>query len=200
MRTLVSKSEYARLKNRTPQAVSNWIASGVITSKALVGSGRRAKICVEQADSDLARQLDPGQQSAQARPANLSINSKTDKPTASEPDEYLVRRRKADAERAEIEAERARGQLAAERGKWLDAEEAQKAWAKQCTKELTAIEQFLGNTLAVDLADEFGLNCKELSVAIRQSWRGYRQTAADRLAEEVERMDQQAEGVSGAAK
>lgn len=70
MRTLLTKGEYARRKCRSPQAVSAWIKDGKISKSAIVGRGPRARIWVEQADADLAENLDPSQQWSQKVPAN----------------------------------------------------------------------------------------------------------------------------------
>jgi hypothetical protein len=71
VRTIITKGEYARLKERSPAAVSIWIRDGKISRDALIGEGNAAKIWVEQADADLARSLDPAQQAAQAHPVGL---------------------------------------------------------------------------------------------------------------------------------
>lgn len=68
MQTVVTKERYAELKGRTPSAVSNWIAKGIITPAALRGTGVRARIILEQANADLAANLDPAQQAGQERP------------------------------------------------------------------------------------------------------------------------------------
>lgn len=68
MKTVVTKGQYARLKNRAPSAVSNWIAEGKISRDALIGEGRNARVWVEKADADLAVSLDPAQQAAQELP------------------------------------------------------------------------------------------------------------------------------------
>jgi hypothetical protein len=75
MATIVTKREYARMKQRCPSAISNWIAAGRLTPAALIGSGMRARIWVEQADRDLARRLDPGQQDAQEHPIVADASS-----------------------------------------------------------------------------------------------------------------------------
>jgi hypothetical protein len=59
--TRLSKGNYARMKDRTPQAISNWIKRNMISPAALIGEGSAAEIWVEQADADLARGLDPAQ-------------------------------------------------------------------------------------------------------------------------------------------
>lgn len=65
LETIVTKTEYARMRGRDASRVSRWIAEGKITPAALVGEGIRARIWVEQADADLDRNLDLGQQLAQ---------------------------------------------------------------------------------------------------------------------------------------
>ena len=59
--SVVSKSQYAVLKNVTPGRVSQWISEGKIESDALVGEGRGAKIDVVKADAHLRRKLDSKQ-------------------------------------------------------------------------------------------------------------------------------------------
>ena len=63
-RALVTRSQYARMKGRTPTTVHRWVTRGKISPSALIGG----KIWVEQADRDLLETLDPAQQAAQARP------------------------------------------------------------------------------------------------------------------------------------
>ena len=62
MRTIMSKSRYAKSKGRSLSALSHWIATGKISRAALLGEGVRARIWVEQADANLERNLDPNQQ------------------------------------------------------------------------------------------------------------------------------------------
>jgi hypothetical protein len=59
--SVLSKSQYAVLKNVSAGRVSQWISEGKISADALVGEGRGAKIDVGRADADLRRNLDIGQ-------------------------------------------------------------------------------------------------------------------------------------------
>ena len=68
VQTIATKSQYAKLKGRSPCTVSCWLRDGKISRRALVGSGPQARIWVEQADRDLLLTLDPSQQAAQVRP------------------------------------------------------------------------------------------------------------------------------------
>jgi len=177
MKTVVTKGEFARLKGRSPAAVSNWIKDGRLTAAALIGTGNRARIWVEQADADLARSLDPVQQDRLAQPVATTA-------AAAERDESddIARRRKADADRAESEAELARRKLALDEGRWIDAAEARRAWGRELSTIVTETETFMTNTLAHRLADAHGLDWKEVSSEIRRAWRAFRTGTADEAA------------------
>ena len=58
---IVTKGEFAALCKVSPGRVTQWIAEGKISSAALVGEGRAARIRVLQAQADLKRSLDPAQ-------------------------------------------------------------------------------------------------------------------------------------------
>lgn len=189
-RTVESKGDYARRHGRAPSSVSNWIAEGKISPEALIGTGVRARIWVERADADLARSLDPGQQAAQAHPIEGAIMTPPAPPRASLAatttpvgedlaDDFVRRRRKADADRAEHEAEMARRKLAVDDGRWIDAAAAQRAWSAELAKLLAGVDTFLGNRLAHAIADRFGLDWKELAVLLRQEFRRHRDGVAD---------------------
>lgn len=203
MKTIVTKADYAALKKRTPSAISNWIADGKITKAALVGDGVRAKVWVEQADADLLRSLDPAQQSAQIAPVaassplpleqGLSPGPLTSpRAAASSDDEDLRRRRKADADRAEHEAEAARRKLAVEEGRWVDAAEAAKVWGRELSTLLSKTETFLFTHLPRDLADRYpGLDWKQVAVVIRQLYRKHRAEVSDEAGARREKRQQE---------
>lgn len=208
MKTVVTKGQYAELKNRTPGTVSHWIAEGKISADAMIGKGRNARIWVEHADADLARSLDPGQQAAQENPVSNASSSPIGEPpppqtaaaahapptghkglvdqfTSASPDnEALRRRRQADAEKAEYEAEAARRKLAIDEGRWVDAAEAARTWAAEVARMVSETETFLTNALARELADEFKCDWKILAARIRDGYRRFRSSAADNAAAE----------------
>jgi hypothetical protein len=178
VKTILTKGEYAALKGRTPGTVSHWIAEGKITASAMVGEGRHARIWVEQADADLVRSLDPAQQAAQDNPIGSAqappIGGATLPRSAAAPgasplpqapmvdrmlpaaadEEMLRRRRKADAEKAEHDAEAARRKLALDEGRWVDAAEALSTWTAKLAAIISETETYLTNTLARELADD----------------------------------------------
>lgn len=194
-KTLVTKGEYARRKKRSPAALSKWIKLGRISQAALVGEGNSAKIWVEQAEADLTASLDPSQQLMQLAPILPP------EPTAAEPPQPrqisereldLARRARADADKAEHDAEAARRKNEIEAGRWVNAEEAQRTFARELAKVIADTEMYF-QTLARELADRHGLEWKTLVVEIRDSFRRFRADASDdarRRREAAERADQ----------
>lgn len=186
-KTLVTKGQYAQLKARSPAAVSNWIAEGKISRAAIEGEGQRAKIWVEQADRDLLASLDADQQDRQAAPA-IPVAAPASAVTALGVDD-ISRRRKADADAAELVAEERRRKLAADSGKWVEAEAARKVWAQELTRMVSDIETFVVSTLAIEIAGQFQLDGKQVAVAMREHFRSYREGVADTAAAQVEEND-----------
>jgi hypothetical protein len=195
MRTVVSKGEYARMRARSSQAVSNWIARGKISAAALIGEGNAAKIWVEQADADLARTLDPAQQAAQEHPvagalaapvpAPAAMPAPLLAPTGAPLDDDLARRRRAEADLAELQAEHTRRKMAQDEGRWIEAAAAAKEWGRALTNIIGETETFIGSTLARETAEQFGLDFKTLSVAFRKSYHKHRAAAAQSALDEL---------------
>lgn len=191
-RTLVSKGEYARLKQRAPSAVSNWIAGGKISPEALVGIGNHAKIWVERADLDLARNLDPAQQEQQERPIAVTPGLPPPPPSVAAPIssdpiiDDIARRRKADADAAELNAEQARRRLAADSGRWVDAAEVKAIYTQELAKLVTDLDVFITSVMAVELAEAFGLDVKLVTIKAREIYRSYRGGVADDARAEIE--------------
>lgn len=190
MRTIVSKGEFAARMKRAPSAISNWIADGRITPAAIMGTGVRAKIWVEQAERDLARNLDPGQQLSQERPIGAApVTAVPVTPGAGDlvppetgEDEDLRRRRKADADRAEREAEMAKLRTEREHGRWVDAAEAKRAWGKELSELMTEIETFVTSTLPRAIGEQFNLEPREVAAHVIALWRERRAKVADEAA------------------
>ncbi len=61
---LKSKADYATARDLTPAAISHHIRTGALSGAALVGKERRARINVEEADRQLAANLDPARRKA----------------------------------------------------------------------------------------------------------------------------------------
>lgn len=191
--TLLTKAEFAARKNRAPSAISNWIAEGKITAAALIGDGVRAKIWLEQAEADLARSLDEGQQLAQEKPANIGPA-----PALEPEDETLRRTREARMRQAESDALLAELKTQKESGRWIEAHRAQQEWGRELARIMTDTETFIVQTLAREMADEFGLNWKQLAVFARDRWHKHRRGAAE-LARSNIGQQQEEEAANGTA-
>jgi hypothetical protein len=184
--TVVSKGEFARQKQRSPSCITKWIKAGKISRDALVGDGNAAKIWVERADADLAQSLDPAQQAIQQVPvlptapptATAAPDQSKPQPDIPRPSSDreldLARRAKADADKAEHDAEAARRKLAVDEGRWMDATAASKEWSRGLSEIVAGFEVFLASTLARDTADRNGLDMKAVSVRFREMFRKYR--------------------------
>jgi hypothetical protein len=214
VKTVVSKGEFAKRKQRGPSAVSNWIAAGKITAAALIGTGNAAKIWVEQAERDLAASLDPSQQVIQAAPILAQAQAPLPDlplvpgdappaapaatrptPPATDRELDLARRTKADADRAELDLEAARRKMAIDEGRYVVAEDAARAWGKELARFIADTETFLSSTLARELAASHGLDWKALSVEIREKFRGFRAETSEeaRARREAPAAEEQAE-------
>lgn len=188
MQTVVSKGEFAKIKRRGPSAVSNWIAAGKISAAALIGKGNSAKIWVEQAEADLAASLDPSQQAAQFAPVlpgrvadfdqGLQPSAGAELPlfrsVAADRELDLARRAKADADRAEHDAEAARRKLLVDEGRYVLAEDAAREWGRELARLMSEIETFMASTLSRDLAEKHSLDWKVLTVEMREAFRQFR--------------------------
>lgn len=198
MKTIITKGEFATLKQRSPACVTKWIKAGKISPDALIGNGNSAKIWVERADADLAASLDPSQQAIQAAPVQSSVviapmllerpddppprlapSESIARPFISDRELDLARRAKADADKAEHDAEAARRKLAIDEGRYVLAEEAASVWGRELTKLIGEIEMFVSTTLSRDLAEHHDLDWKMLSAEMRESFRKFRAASSD---------------------
>lgn len=195
MRTIVSKGEFARRAARSPACVTKWIATGKISPDALIGDGRHAQIWLERAMSDLSATLDPSQQVSQERPfqgpITIPASAYTEpteqravpsdpivNPIMAEREKDQARRAKADADKAEHDAEAARRKLALDEGKYVVAEEAAASFGREMAKFIGDTELFIINHLAREIAESNNLDWKSVSAQAREAYRQFRATAS----------------------
>lgn len=172
MATLISKGDFAARRGVSPAAVSQWISGGKISGAALVGTGRMAKINVEEAERQLGVTLDPAQQLHRqgVRPTASAA------PPAALPDpadDHQARYARARADSAEIEAERARRRIQEERGRYVLADAAAEAFSRELAEMVQAGEQWVMDAGAA-LAAELGTDAKTTTAALRRQWRALR--------------------------
>lgn len=198
MRTLLKKSEFAKRKHRSPACITKWIQLGKISSAAVVGEGQSARIWLERAEQDLIDTLHPSQQLGQEFPATtrtaffpLSSSDGSPRvgqgadivplaPAMSERDLDMARRAKADADRAEHDAEAARRKLALDAGRYVDAQAASAQMATIASKTVTIIETAVLNRSAI-LAEKFKLPERDLRHILTDEFRNVRERAAGKL-------------------
>lgn len=195
VRTIITKAEFAMKMQRSRSCVSAWISDGKISPAAIIGDGRTARIWLERAQADLAASLDPSQQLAQSIPIVISTQDSSAPPAnelerhaaaapansshLSERERDLARRAKADADRAEYDAEAARRRLAIDEGRYILAEDAAAVWGKQLAGFFGEVENFIGTTLPRNTADRHNMDWKTLSAEFRQDWRTFRAQISD---------------------
>lgn len=183
---LVTKSAYARLRNRAPSAVSNWIADGKLTPPAVVDD----MIDVALADAQLAERLDPSQQLAQERPlsgADLDDDADADEDPllegstagAASSRDATKRYLQAKAEEKELEVERRKRNMMAESGRWMETAAAERAFGQKLSAIFTDMEAWV-NQAGEELANTLGTDLRATTLALRDSLRAFRERQAQR--------------------
>ena len=181
---VVSKGQFAALRNVSPGRVSQWISEGKIKPDALVGEGRNAKINVAVATRQLRDALDVGQLAgngvgtrldlrlpAQALPAAPAREpaSPGDPIADAIKQERLDQLRRANRREAEEEAARS--------GKYTDAAEASRQMGVIATKMMAVMEGSLAE-LATAVSARFEIPQRDVLHLLRSEFRKVRAAAA----------------------
>lgn len=197
--SIVSKSQYAVLKNVTPGRVTQWISERKIDHTALVGEGRSAKINVRAADECLRRNLDISQRlgngigtklsappTAAAQPALPIAEAPAPAPlpitSPADPIEEQIKREKLEGlqrenrKRAEEEAARA--------GRYVETASAQQEMAKLASDVVTIFEGGLPQ-IAAAFASQFSIPQRDALHLLRNEVRALRTSAASTLKQEA---------------
>jgi hypothetical protein len=189
-RQIVSKTDFARLKNVSPARVSQWISGGKIDGKALVGEGRNARVDVEIASEQLRSRLDLSQsvgnglgtrldtaqvppdllrQGADAAPATAPRDSSIEEQFKRE---RLEGERRKNRREAEEEAARA--------GRFVDSQAMRVEVAKVAGRVVSVIDGGLPE-MASAIAAKFSLPQRDVLHILRTEFRNVRQRAANGL-------------------
>jgi hypothetical protein len=179
---VVSKSQYAVLKNVSPGRVSQWISEGKIEPDALVGEGRSARINVHLADAYLRRKLDIGQRFGNGLSTRLTEPAKPPVATAvdlevepSGPIEEQIKREKLEGlqrenrKRAEEEAARA--------GRYVDAQASASEMAKMVARTVAIYDMALPE-IADAMSGKFNISQRDVLHFLRAEFRTMRGRAA----------------------
>jgi hypothetical protein len=190
-KTILTKGEYAALKRRGPTAVSNWIAAGRITPAALLGTGGRAKVWVEQADRDLARSLNPGQQDRQRHPitpAPMSFAAPGDTAAAAdEPNEVVEGIRQARLDQLRHQNRRLAEEAALRSGRYMLAADATQQMGRISSSLLQTLEGWLQEMLQA-FAGHFSIPLRDLQHEAARRYRELRERAAVELSDQARKM------------
>jgi len=186
---VVSKGQFAALRNVTPGRVSQWISEGKIKRDALVGDGRNARINVTVATLQLREALDVGQLTGNGVATNLDLPAQAPLPLApassaapltsaspaSDPIADAIKQERLDqlrrTNRREAEEEAARS------GRFTDAAEAARQMGTLATKMMSVMEGSLAE-LATAVSARFEIPQRDVLHLLRSEFRKVRATAA----------------------
>jgi hypothetical protein len=204
LRTIETKGQFAKRKKRAASSISAWIAEGKITSAALIGTGSRARIWVEQAEADLAAALVPSQQWSQEFPANERSSVKASatglparstgefpqlipSPALSDLEIDRARRAKADADIAEHNVRMAKQRELLERGRLVNAKAAAAQMSKLVGQTIAVLEGALPQ-MAMAMANRFSVPNRDALHELRLCFRNARAAAAAQALDEAAQM------------
>ena len=183
---VVSKGQFAALRNVSPGRVSQWISEGKIKSDALVGEGRNAKINVAVATRQLRDSLDVGQLTGNGvgkrldlplpvQPLPAAMASEPAPSPSGDPLADAIKQERLDQlrrdNRREAEEEAARS------GKYTDATEAARQMGVIATQMMAVMEGSLAE-LATAVSARFEVPQRDVLHLLRSEFRKVRATAA----------------------
>jgi hypothetical protein len=176
MTKLISKSEFARRRNVSPQRVSQWVAEGKITAPALVGAGRSAKINEAAAIEQLAGRLDTNQRQGNGiatRLANVANVADDDAGNGSLEKRLLT----AKVRNSEMLGQRREEEELLRRGVLSETAAVKAAWHRGFGEMISAFEgAFPGFASAI--AAKPGASAREMVLILRTEWRTERERLA----------------------
>lgn len=167
----LSKSAFAARRGVGSSTVSNWIARGRLTGKALVGKGAAARINVEEAERQLGALLDQSR-SAGAILSHAAAEEPAPPASAKALAPEIAPLAAIKLEQAQRALQRDRESDLERRGVYVRAADMRREQARQLAQLITMIEQRLPELVAL-----LGGGKPEI-VTARRWWRSLRQTEA----------------------
>lgn len=173
MEAAVSKGEFASIIGVSPGRVSQYLAEGKITAAALEGSGRNAKIRVEQAKADLRLTLDVSQRLGNGHETRLDSDAGFPPPTASSPSASTATQSGLDYEIKQQKLEQLRRNNrsaaiaeAADKGRFIETEAARAELNKLASSMMMIFEGCL-NDFATAISAEFKIPSRDVLHLLR---------------------------------
>jgi hypothetical protein len=189
MQQTVSKGEFAAIIGVSPGRVSQYLTEGKISTGALVGSGRNAKIDVERAKADLRLTLDVSQLLGNGSDTDLSPSAAETSATGQGASTYAppeLRGTDHEIKLQKLEQIRRVNRNAAIEDAKNAGSLIETVAAKNQMSRIAAslVEMFEGNLtdMAMDLAAAFELPQRDIKHILRKSFRKFRETASRQMA------------------
>lgn len=193
---IVSKGQFAALRNVTPGRVSQWIAERKIKGPAIIGEGRNAQIHVALATQQLRNSLDINQRAGNGLETNLDLPPPVpaytpelpgttpkphELPIADPIDEHIKRERleqlrRANRKLAEEEAARA--------GRFTDAAESTRRMGAIAAQMITVVEGSLSE-IATALSARFQVPQRDVLHLLHAELRKVRASGAKMFREQA---------------
>lgn len=180
-------SDLARERGVSKQAISKRL-KGFGANVTTRREGQGVLVDVAAYDKACGQNTDPAQAlrnlSQTQRSAEIDDTSRTAAPNSA-PSQgsdvqalkiYSVQR----ARQASFDADLTKLKLEKESGRWIEAAKAQSAWAKELAAFIAETEGFIVNRLAREIAEQNGLDWKQIAVKAREMFRAFRATEANR--------------------
>lgn len=192
---LVSKSEFAALINVSAGRVSQFIAAGQISPSAIVGSGQRAKINVQQAKADLRLTLDVAQRLGNGSETKLDTDE-ISVPSAALASAVIATQSGVDYEIKQQKLEQLRRANrnaaiadAASDGFFTETAAARAELSKAAAAMMMSFEAAL-NEFATALSAEYKMPARDVLHLLRREFRRIREKEAKKNADAASRLPQ----------
>lgn len=171
--------------NKSKGAVSQWVSSGKLEG-CYTGSGRSRRFDLALVCKALGRNIDPGQLLGNGAPKKtidtvVSSGAKAQPKSPEEPDEYANAR----TEKAVEEARKLKRNNRLDEGTLVLAAEVHRQTSKRIGREVAEFESML-RTGARRIADEMGVDFKQVRQLLLAEWRTHRGKRAADILEHVE--------------
>ncbi len=188
----VRKTVFASMCGVTPARVSQWLSEGKLTSDALIGEGRRAKINVAVAVEQLKARLDASQRFGlnglatrlssplAITPAQLPFETSSeadqgDTDGGAEIDNSVMKRiQEQKLRQAELQTARLEEQDRVARGIYVRAADVEAEITKIGTELLSAMEGSL-HDIAAAVSGKFGIPVRDARAVLNKSFRALRE-------------------------
>lgn len=173
MEAAVTKGEFASIIGVSPGRVSQYLAEGKISAAALMGSGRNAKIIVEQAKADLRLSLDVGQRlgngietrlDEDASSSSLQTGTQKPSPPTQSGVDYEIKQQKLEQLRRNNRS--AAIAEAADKGRFIETEAARAELNKLASSMMMIFEGCL-NDFATAVSAEFKVPARDVLHLLR---------------------------------